>query len=296
MSLAEEMKQEPKVFLSHNSDDKDSARKIAAALTRAGCQIWLDEAEIGPGDSLIEKISSGIVDAEYLFVLLSKSSVRSEWVKREMNIALTREIGGRYIKVVPIKLDDCDVPVFLSDKRYLDFRNERDCLQELTVWLKLDDVTRGLFGGIRRASATHRFVRDILCRDLANRNTDRDAFIVFHFGLEDFRTFVKRAAYFNARISGVEGFTDEGIVNFGTAKLPNGKGSIEEYPVFWVWESGHFPEERRDGLLWCLDVASYINSNYNVPNDFTLTPSIRIDTQVLIDFGYVSNDMEFEED
>ena len=45
------------IFLSHNHADKDFARRIGLRLQRRGADIWIDEAEIKPGDSLIEKIS-----------------------------------------------------------------------------------------------------------------------------------------------------------------------------------------------------------------------------------------------
>ncbi len=41
-----------KVFISHSSLDKDIARRIAEQYRSRGVGVWIDEGELGPGDSL----------------------------------------------------------------------------------------------------------------------------------------------------------------------------------------------------------------------------------------------------
>ena len=48
------------IFLSHNSQDKPFTKRLARDLDNHEVKYWLDEAEIKIGDSLIEKIRSGI--------------------------------------------------------------------------------------------------------------------------------------------------------------------------------------------------------------------------------------------
>ena len=91
-----------KLFLSHNSADKPFVNRLAKDLQNAGIRVWLDEAEMRVGDSLIERIADGIEAADYLGIVLSPRSVNSSWVQRELNIALSREINDRSIKVLPI--------------------------------------------------------------------------------------------------------------------------------------------------------------------------------------------------
>lgn len=111
----------PGIFLSHTRMDKPFVRQLARDLERLGARVWLDEAEIMLGDSLIEKISAGIDEMDYLAVVLSPDSVRSEWVKREVNTAMTQEIDGRRVKVLPLLYRPCDIPAFLRHKLYADF-------------------------------------------------------------------------------------------------------------------------------------------------------------------------------
>ncbi len=52
------------VFLIHNTKDKPFVKKLARDLDNHGVRYWLDEAEIKVGDSLIEKIRSGLDELE----------------------------------------------------------------------------------------------------------------------------------------------------------------------------------------------------------------------------------------
>ena len=61
-----------KCFISHNHRDNAVAERIAVELANAGAEVWVDDWEMNPGDSLIAKISDAIVDSYYLVVLLSR--------------------------------------------------------------------------------------------------------------------------------------------------------------------------------------------------------------------------------
>ncbi len=112
------------IFLSHNHKDKPFVRRLANDLIAEGVRVWLDEAEIKVGDLLIRKISSGVYEMDYLGAVLSPDSVQSAWVREELEQALHIQISESYIKVLPILLRNCDMPGFLLDKVYADFREE----------------------------------------------------------------------------------------------------------------------------------------------------------------------------
>lgn len=113
-----------KVFISHSSKDKVFAEKLSRDLLKLDLCVWLDKWEIKVGDSLISKISSGLSESDYLIIILSNNSVLSEWVSRELNYSLLEEINNSKVKVLPVIIDNCNVPVFLRDKLYADFRND----------------------------------------------------------------------------------------------------------------------------------------------------------------------------
>jgi hypothetical protein len=58
-----------------------------------------------------------------LIVVLSKSSVRSAWVREELDAAFALTIGKRGVFILPVRVDSCRVPPFLKGKLYPDFRH-----------------------------------------------------------------------------------------------------------------------------------------------------------------------------
>jgi tetratricopeptide (TPR) repeat protein len=131
------------IFLSHSHKDKLFARKLSDRLKEHGIYTWLDEAEMHVGDSLITKIGEAIRECRYLGVVISQHSASSEWVRREVNIALTDEIQGRRIKVLPLLCEKCELPAFLADKIYADFTNDFDEGLERLLARFMADINAG---------------------------------------------------------------------------------------------------------------------------------------------------------
>lgn len=111
------------LFISHNSSDKRFVRKLANDLEKVGIHCWVDEAEIKVGDSLVAKISKGIKGAKFVAAVLSPSSITSNWVKKELEIAINDEIERGTIRILPLLIKDCKIPTFLQGKLYADFRS-----------------------------------------------------------------------------------------------------------------------------------------------------------------------------
>lgn len=109
------------IFLSHSHADKPFARRLAADLRLAGHTVWIDEAEINIGDSLIEKIRDGLDQVDYVAAILSSASIASPWVTRELDIASNREIKENRAVVLPLMVERVDLPGFLEGKFYGDF-------------------------------------------------------------------------------------------------------------------------------------------------------------------------------
>lgn len=124
------------VFLCHSHKDKPFTRKLASDLRHAGHIVWIDEAEILVGDSLVEKIREGIDGVDFVAAILSFTSIDSEWVKKELDLASNREIDEKRVVVLPILLDDVELPGFLKGKCYADFKEESHYLNSLNALLK----------------------------------------------------------------------------------------------------------------------------------------------------------------
>ena len=122
-ALRHELDDAPSAFICHSSVDKEQARKIAIGLATRGVRPWIDEAEIRTGDSLVEKIESGIKSSTCLLPILTVASVASQWCREELRMAIAMQISSRVKHVMPVLLEDCNIPGFLLEKAYADFRD-----------------------------------------------------------------------------------------------------------------------------------------------------------------------------
>ena len=126
------------VFLSHSSLDKPFVTRLAIDLLKSGIPVWLDKWEMDTGDSLLGSIVDGISDSTRLILVLSKNSIESSWVEREIMIALEKEerAGGTFL--LPARLDECEIPHRISGRLYADFRDPNsyyETLDRLTTTL-----------------------------------------------------------------------------------------------------------------------------------------------------------------
>lgn len=114
------------IFLSHNSEDKEFVRKLKKSLNEKGVtRVWVDEAEILIGDSLIQKIDEGLKQTEYFGIVLSSNSIKSPWVQKELEQAMMREISTKSVKVLPLLLEECELPPFIEGKLYANFTSDK---------------------------------------------------------------------------------------------------------------------------------------------------------------------------
>jgi len=114
------------VFLCHSSKDKLFVRKLDAALSGAGLDVFLDERGIGIGDSIPDRIYKGLEAATHVVYVISSDSIRSRWVNEELDVAKTRQINDVCCKILPVLIDDVDLPVKIRHLRYADFRSWND--------------------------------------------------------------------------------------------------------------------------------------------------------------------------
>jgi hypothetical protein len=114
------------VFISHRTADADAARLLAEELRREGYKVWLDEWEIRIGDSIVERINAGLQDVKYVVICYSEAGVLSKWMSREWMSALTRQLEGHDIKLLPVLLSGRAIPAILADIRYADLVSDWD--------------------------------------------------------------------------------------------------------------------------------------------------------------------------
>lgn len=113
-----------KVFISHSSSDKRFVRTIKSDLNENGIETFLDEDSLELGDSLVEKLELAIQDSSHFIIILSPSSLKSEWVTQELNFALKLMSAKLIKKIIPIKYRSCEIPKELENLIYADLSNQ----------------------------------------------------------------------------------------------------------------------------------------------------------------------------
>jgi hypothetical protein len=122
--LADEKGRPPTVFLSYSHDDKQIVTEVAERLRAAGINVWFDLSEIRWGDSLRERIDRGLDSADFMAFFMSPNSMGKAWPRAELNAIISKQLSGdRGAMVLPILLDDTEIPPVLRDIRYVDLRD-----------------------------------------------------------------------------------------------------------------------------------------------------------------------------
>jgi hypothetical protein len=114
------------VFLSHNADDKHLAEPVAAQLRLVGADVWLDDWEIKPGDSVPGKVNDALAAVDTVVILWSANAAASRWVGAELETALARRIADDDLRVIPVRLDETDLPPLLRPLKWLTLHEADD--------------------------------------------------------------------------------------------------------------------------------------------------------------------------
>jgi hypothetical protein len=122
LALSEHPGRDLSVFVSHASADARIASRVAMGLKAFDYDTWYDDWELLPGDSIAERVEAAISKTDVLLVLLSRNSVDSQWVRRELSAGLARQLSGSGVLVIPVILEDCEVPGMLAGTKYVDLR------------------------------------------------------------------------------------------------------------------------------------------------------------------------------
>lgn len=114
------------IFISYSHTDKEFVDRLAAHMVKRNAQVWIDTWELNVGDSIIQRVQDAITESDALLVVLSEASVKSEWCKKELNSGLIRELDEKRVVVLPVVINNCDIPLFLREKMHADLRVDFD--------------------------------------------------------------------------------------------------------------------------------------------------------------------------
>jgi hypothetical protein len=90
-----------RVFITYSHKDSEFVDELIKQLDFSSLHIVLDRRVLKPGDSLL-KIFEEIGYSSFLAPVLSRNSMSSKWVQKELRVAIVKEIDEEDFRVVPI--------------------------------------------------------------------------------------------------------------------------------------------------------------------------------------------------
>lgn len=89
-------------FISYAGDDKSILSKpLANKLRNEGLNIWFDDFELNPGDSLTEKISSGLNQSKFGICIFSPAFFKKPWPQFEIK-GMVQLLLSNKLRIIPI--------------------------------------------------------------------------------------------------------------------------------------------------------------------------------------------------
>lgn len=116
-------RERPWVFFSYAHSDMPTVQSVATQLRKFRVRVWVDQQELVAGDSLVNEIQRGLEHASALVFFASKASLRSEWARHELDFFMGKRVSsGGGPPVIPVLLEDVELPALMRDILYIDMR------------------------------------------------------------------------------------------------------------------------------------------------------------------------------
>ena len=93
-------------FISYSAQDRVFAERIFNDLQDVGIRCWLDSKDLKVGDYIEVELNRAIQITDKVLLILSKASINSAWVQREIDVALKKESEAKKTILFPVRIDD----------------------------------------------------------------------------------------------------------------------------------------------------------------------------------------------
>ena len=118
-------------FISFSGNDRDFVEKIGDDLQREGIRCWYAPEEMKMGDAIRQQVDQQIRVQDKLVVVLSKFSVESPWIQKEVEAAIKEEQNRNRAVLFPVRLDNGCMD---AEKDWLDNLQKTHQIYDFTNW------------------------------------------------------------------------------------------------------------------------------------------------------------------
>ena len=181
------------VFLSHSSKDKAIVRPLADRLRHDGLEVWFDEWQIKPGDSIPAKIEEGLEHSRVLVLCMSVNAFGSDWAQLESGTFRFRDPLNRNRRFIPLQLDDAPIKGSLAQFSHINWHladREREYTKLLEACRHPAKWPQGTGKKARKGSSRMRTTSkglEQLCADGLDQKEVLRAIRDFHRAIWDYR-------------------------------------------------------------------------------------------------------------
>jgi hypothetical protein len=126
-------------FISYSTRDKALAERLYADLQGSGVRCWFAPEDLKTGDRFRVKIDEAVRVYDKLLLLLSKHSVSSDWVEKEVETAFEKERKQKHIVLFPVRVDSAVMKI--ESGWPADIRRTRH-IRDFAQWKKHDVYQR----------------------------------------------------------------------------------------------------------------------------------------------------------
>jgi len=132
------------VFISYSHKDEPWVRTtLLPALEKRALKVCIDFRDFIAGRVAILNMTDASKNSRHTLLVLTSNWVQSEWTMYESLLARTGDPSGLQRRTIPLLLEKCDVPDFISLITWVDFK---DANREEEAWRNLFNSLRGTDG------------------------------------------------------------------------------------------------------------------------------------------------------
>lgn len=122
------------VFVSYSHDNSIWViDNLLKRLEEHHFRVFIDFRDFVTGKPGVTEMERGISESRHVLIVLSKSYVDSEWASFENIMAQTLDPTAIQRKIIPVLIEDCNIPLRLRILHYRDFRSNNDEQWELLI-------------------------------------------------------------------------------------------------------------------------------------------------------------------
>jgi len=110
------------VFISYSHhDEKWVTDTLLPRLEKAGLRVCIDYRDFAPGKAALLNMQDAAKNSRHTVLVLTPAWVESEWTLYESLLTRTRDPAGLQRRTVPLRLQPCELPEFISLLTWVDF-------------------------------------------------------------------------------------------------------------------------------------------------------------------------------